>query len=140
MNFELLAATEGRPLNFGSMIHASAHAKMIGACGDSTEFWLKIDGDRIRKASFVSYGCEDSMICCGIAARMVEGMRVEDAAALSQEKILAKTPPIRNDHQHCALLAANTIQKAIAVYDEKPAKVPLGQRIKSIFCKEQNDA
>lgn len=130
MNYDLLAAAEGRPLNFGSMLHASAHAQLTGPCGDNLQIWLKIDEDRIRKASFVSDGCQDSVICCSIAAHMAEGMRQEEAAALSPDSILTQAPPIRNDHRHCALLAANTIKKAIVAYDAKPAKVPLKQKLK----------
>lgn len=116
MNYDYLAATEGRPLNFGPVVHASAHAQLTGPCGDTLQIWLKIEENIICKASFVSDGCEDSVICCSTAARMAEGMRLEDAVALSQENILAKAPPIRNDHRHCALLAVNTLEKAISNY------------------------
>lgn len=133
MKFDLLAAAEGRPLNFGSMVRASAHAKIAGPCGDTLQIWLKIEDKIIRKATFVSDGCEDSMICCSTAARMVEGMDLEDAAALSQEAILAEAPRIRNDHLHCALLAANTLKKAIAAYHAEPTKAPFRQRIQRRF-------
>lgn len=139
MNFELLAATEGRPLNYGPILHASAHAKITGSCGDTLQFWLKIDGDRIRKASFVSDGCEDSVICCSIAAHMVEGMRLEEAATLTQASILAKAPPIRNDHRHCALLAANTIKQAIETFTNEPPKVPLKQKLKQFTHHEKHN-
>lgn len=122
MNFDLLAAAEGRPLNFGPMIHASAQAKNTGPCGDTLQIWLKIEGGLICKASFISDGCEDSVICCSTVTRMAEGMRLEDAAALSQDIILAEVPPIRNDHRHCALLAVDTLKKAIAAYNAASEK------------------
>ncbi|VGO19953.1 iron-sulfur cluster assembly scaffold protein [Pontiella sulfatireligans] len=140
MNFDLLAAAEGRPLNYGSMLRASAYDQVTGPCGDTLQIWLKIAEGRIQKASFTSDGCEDSVICCSTAVHMVEGLRLEEAAALSQEEILAEAPPIRNDHQHCALLVANTIKKAVEAYAEAPAKVPFGQRMQTLFGKDKNHA
>jgi nitrogen fixation NifU-like protein len=140
MNYERLAAMEGRPLNFGPILRPSAYAQRTGPCGDTVKIWLKIKNNTIHKASFVSDGCEDSWICCSTAAYMIEGMQLEEVASLTQEKILDKTPPIRNDHRHCALLAADTIKQAIATYDPKPVRVPLSRRIKTFFVKEQNGA
>lgn len=56
MDFDRLAIAEGRPLSYGPMLHPSAYAQITGSCGDTLQFWLNIDGDIIRKASFVSVG------------------------------------------------------------------------------------
>lgn len=130
LNYDLLAAAEGRPLNYGSMLHASAHAQVTGPCGDTLQVWLKIDGDLIRKAGFVSDGCEDAIICCSIAAHKVEGMHLKEAAELSPDDVLAAAPPIREDHKHCAMLAVDTINKALTTYAAEPAKVPFKQKLK----------
>lgn len=127
---DLVAAIEARPKNFGPMKDASAHAKIKGPCGDTVEVWLRIDGGRIRKASFLSDGCAHSVACCSTAVRMAEGMRQEEAAEISQESILAAVGPVPVDHQHCALLAANTIKAALADFQAKPANQPFWRRLK----------
>ncbi|MDF7824423.1 iron-sulfur cluster assembly scaffold protein [Pontiellaceae bacterium B12227] len=137
MNYDLLAAAEGRPLNFGSMLHASAHARITGPCGDTLQFWLKIEGGIIRKVSFESDGCEDSVICCSIAAHMIEGLYLKEASALLPDDILAAAPQIREDHEHCAKLAVDTLHKALTAYAEQPPKVPLKQKLKQFIHHEK---
>lgn len=140
MNYELLAAAEGRPLNYGALVRASTSAQMVCDCGNTLQVWLKIRGGIISNASFVSNGCEDSVICCSTAARMVENRRLEEAAEITPEKILAAAPPIAETHHHCAQFAADLIRQAIAAYSSKSAKVTLGQRIKKGFGKVKSDA
>jgi len=130
---ELMEKIDARPENFGAMKDASAHAKIKGPCGDTVEVWLRIDGGKIRKASFMSDGCAHSAMCCGTAVRITEGMPPEAAEEISQEEILKAVGPVPEDHQHCALLAANTIKKAITDYYEKPAKQSLKHKFKQIF-------
>ena len=130
---ELMAKIDARPENFGVMRDASSHAKIQGPCGDTVEVWLRIDGGKIRKASFMTDGCAHSALCCGTAVGMTEGMRPEEAEALSQKEILKAVGPIPEDHRHCALLAANVIKKAVADYYEKPAKRSLKQKLKHLF-------
>jgi nitrogen fixation protein NifU and related proteins len=130
---ELMEKIDARPDNFGAMKDASGHAKITGPCGDTVEIWLRIDGGKIRKATFMSDGCGHSAACCGTAARMTEGLRTKEAAEISQAEILKTVGPVPEDHRHCALLAANTIKKAVADYIEKPAKQSLKQKLKQLF-------
>lgn len=129
----LMATIEARPANFGPMNDANAHAKVTGPCGDTVEVWLRVDGGKIRQASFLSDGCGHSVHCCAVAVKLAEGMRPEEAAGLTQEQVLAATGPVPEDHRHCALLAANTIRHAIANLQPAPAKIALGQRIRRFF-------
>ncbi|MCK5675983.1 MAG: iron-sulfur cluster assembly scaffold protein [Verrucomicrobia bacterium] len=68
---DLTARIEARPKNFGPMRDASAHGKITGPCGDTVEVWLRIDGGRIRKASFMSDGCGHSVHCALLAANTI---------------------------------------------------------------------
>ena len=133
MDFDLLAAAEGRPLNYGSMVHASAHARITGECGDTVQFWVKIDEGRVRKASFVSDGCEASLICCSTAAHMAEDRLLEEIENISTDNILDAAPLIPAEHRHCASLAADTIRQAITEYHALPAKGSLKQRLRQCF-------
>lgn len=131
----LMEAIEARPKNFGPMKAASAHARITGPCGDTVEIWLQISGGRIRKGSFMSDGCAYSVYCCSTAVKLAEGMLTEQAAQLTQAQVLEATGPVPDDHRHCALLAANTIQKAIANFYETPAKQPFWQKLRGLFNK-----
>ncbi len=131
----LISVVEARPKNCGPMKDASTHARIKGPCGDTVQVWLRIDGGRIQKGSFMTDGCASSAHCCSVAVKLAEGMKPEDAAQLTQAQVLAAAGPVPADHQHCALLAANTIKAAINVYHNPTPKPSLWQRIKRNPCK-----
>jgi len=130
---KLMEKIDGRPDNFGAMKDASTHAKIMGPCGDTVEVWLRIDGGKIRKASFMSDGCAHSVACCGTATKLTEGMSPAEAVELTQEAILSAVGPVPEDHRHCALLAANAIKKAVAIYEAQPVTRSLKQRLKQLL-------
>ena len=130
---DLMASIEARPKNFGPMKEASTHAKFTGDCGDTVEIWLRIDGGKIRKASYMTDGCGYSNACSSVAAKLAEGMTPDEAKNMTQAAILKKVGPVPPDHQHCALLAATVVQMAVFDYLEKPASRPFLQQIRSLF-------
>jgi len=130
---EMMDSIDARPDNFGPLRDANAHAKYKGPCGDTAEMWLRIDGGRIRKATFMTDGCAPSVACCSAAARLVEGMKPERAKKLSQQKVLEAAGDIPPDHHHCALLAAATIQSALLDWAAQPENPSFKDRLKSKF-------
>lgn len=137
---DVRAAIEARPKNFGPMRGASVHAKIKGPCGDTVDVWLDIGSNKIQRATFMSDGCAYSIHCCSVAVKLAEGMRLETAAELTSTQVLEATGPVPEDHQHCALLAANAIKQALENFQAKSARIPLGQRLKQRFNKKRNHA
>ncbi len=130
---DYMKTIDARPKNFGPMKDASTRAKITGPCGDTVEVWLRIDGGKIRKATYVSDGCGYSNACCSAAAKLSEGMSPAQTAELTQEAVLSAVGPVPEDHRHCALLATLVIKKAVADYSAKPAKQSLKQKLKQFF-------
>jgi len=128
---QILEASEMRPKNMGSMRDANAHAKVTGPCGDTVEMWLRIDGNRIRKITFITDGCEPSIACSSVAATLAEGKKPEQARKISPTEILKAAGDIPADHHHCATLAAGTIESALIDWMEQPAKTPFMKQLKS---------
>ena len=126
-------AIEARPKNFGPMRDASGHAKIIGPCGDTVEVWLRIDGGKVRKGSFMSDGCGHSQHCCSVAVKLAAGVRLAAVMEMTQEEVLALAGEIPQDHRHCALLAANTIKAAVENYYARAEKRSLKQKIRRWF-------
>jgi len=69
-NIEMM--TKELPMNFGPLHGANANARITGPCGDTMEFWLKIDNNQIVTATFTTDGCENSIICGSSAGYMVQ--------------------------------------------------------------------
>jgi ATP-binding protein involved in chromosome partitioning len=100
------------PRHHGPLEVFDGHARITGPCGDTMEFWLTTRNGKVDKVSFITDGCGPSLACGSMAACLVEGKRVEDAAGLRQKDILEALGGLPKESEHCALLAANTLKAA----------------------------
>ncbi len=116
-NFSVLAKDHAEhPRNYGSLTDCNGHALITGPCGDTMEFWLTARNGTLAKVSFITDGCGSSLACGSMATGLVEGKRVEDAAALRQQDILDALGGFPPEFEHCALLAVNTLKAACDDY------------------------
>jgi nitrogen fixation NifU-like protein len=104
------------PHNRGPLDAFNGHAKITGPCGDTMEFWLQTDQDIIKKVSFITTGCDPSLAAGSMTTCLAEGKTIEEAKAITQKDILDALDGLPEDHQHCALLAANTLAAACDDY------------------------
>ena len=79
--------TEGRfwPANFGPLRGADGNARVTGPCGDTVEFWLRVENGRITQASFTTDGCGHSVLSGSAAARLAEEKTLEEWMDLHSE-------------------------------------------------------
>ena len=109
------------PRNHGPLESHDGHGRITGPCGDTMEFWLTVVNGRIEKAGFVTDGCCSSLACGSMAATLAAGKPLVDAAALRQQDILEALGGLPPELQHCALLAANTLEAACSDYWQRQA-------------------
>ena len=101
-----------RPRHHGPLPDFDGHARVTGPCGDTMEFWLLARNGKVDNVSFITDGCGPSLACGSMAACLVEGRRIEDAAGLRQQDILEALGGLPREYEHCALLAADTLKAA----------------------------
>jgi NifU-like protein involved in Fe-S cluster formation len=101
------------PANFGPLRDANANARFKGPCGDTMEFWLRIEGGRVLNATFTTDGCDHSLRCGSAAATLAVGKTTAEATAITQADVLAAAGSVPEDSQHCGLLASFTLKSAI---------------------------
>ncbi|MDY6835643.1 MAG: iron-sulfur cluster assembly scaffold protein [Chloroflexota bacterium] len=104
------------PRNVGEIQGADGFASIIGPCGDTMEIWIKVKDDRIIKCNFWTDGCRPSIACGSMVTELAIDRRTIEARRISQDTVLQALGDLPNDHRHCALLAAETLQKAIEDY------------------------
>ncbi len=97
----------------GRMENPSAEAKVTGSCGDTMAIYLKFEADRVVDASYVTDGCGSSSVCGSFAAEMAIGKSPDEIAEINGNSILAKLGRLPKDEEHCAFLAAETLQAAL---------------------------
>ena len=101
------------PPNYGAIQDPDGHAKITGPCGDTVEMFVRARNGTVEKATFTTDGCMFSIAACSVAAGMAEGNTFPRCIGINQSAILKRLGKMPADHEHCALLAAMTLQKAL---------------------------
>jgi nitrogen fixation NifU-like protein len=104
------------PRNVGDMDDADGSAKITGPCGDTMELWLKLKGDTIVQAKFLTDGCGTSIASGSMVTELAKGKKLGQARKISQQDVLDALGGLPEESEHCALLAANTLKAAISDY------------------------
>jgi NifU-like protein involved in Fe-S cluster formation len=107
------------PLFRGPLADADSHARVKGTCGDTMEIFLKFDNDRVSDAAYLTDGCGSSTVCGSFAAEMTLGKTPDELPDITGEAILEKIGRFPEEDQHCAFLAATTVQEAFRQYMKK---------------------
>jgi nitrogen fixation NifU-like protein len=100
----------------GRLDDPDGYARLSGGCGDTMEIFLRFEGDRVKEASFMTDGCGSSTVCGSVAAEMSLGKSPDEIVEVTDEvikEVLGGLPP---DDEHCASLAAETLQEALHDY------------------------
>ncbi len=98
------------------------HARVTGRCGDTIEIFLKFNGEKVEKASFITDGCASSAICASFAVELAIGKIPDEIVEITGERILEEIGKFPEEERHCAFLAAETLQEALTNYMIKQAK------------------
>lgn len=107
------------PLYRGDMPDADGHGRLTGSCGDTMQIFLKFENDKVKTASFLTDGCGASTVCGSLAAELALGKTQDELADLSGDQILQRLGTFPEEDEHCAHLAAATLQEALGQYMRK---------------------
>ena len=123
VNLEVFHRTTDRhandPYNMGRLQDFNGHAKITGPCGDTMELWLQVQDEKIKKVSFITDGCGPSIASGSMTTRLAEGKSLEEVKLINQQDVLKALDGLPEDHEHCALLATNTLKAACEDYLSK---------------------
>ncbi|MFX1325678.1 MAG: iron-sulfur cluster assembly scaffold protein [Promethearchaeota archaeon] len=87
-----------------------------GPCGDTMQFFLRIENDKIKKANFITDGCGATVAAGSQTTVLIEGKSIEFAQSLKPSDIDKALGGLPNGHKHCAELAIRTLNGAIEKY------------------------
>jgi len=95
----------------------SVSQSYTGPCGDTIQFFLKIDGKIIEKANFISDGCTACIATASQTTLLIESHSLDYAKTLKPEDIDKALKGLPEDHKHCTELAVRTLRRAINKYE-----------------------
>ena len=102
------------PHNLGALLDPDGHAVVLGSCGDTMEMFLRIGGSRIEVVTFGTDGCGPTVACGSMLTKMVQGMTLENEAAVDGADLIIALDGLPAENVHCATLAVETLREAIA--------------------------
>jgi nitrogen fixation NifU-like protein len=103
-----------QPRNYGPLPKWNGHARITGSCGDTMEFWIEGQEERIASIGFTTNGCGTSRAAGSMASELAYHLRFHQAADIAQADILYALGGLPAESEHCALLAISTLRAAIA--------------------------
>ncbi len=108
------------PKNWGKMENPTVEDKFLGPCGDTMQFFLKINKKEniIEKITFVTDGCGPSVASGSQLTIMAENKSIEETLKITPDDILKVLEGLPSSHTHCPVLAINTLQKVLKKYLE----------------------
>jgi nitrogen fixation NifU-like protein len=111
-----------KPLYLGDMDKPDGYGRVTGSCGDTMEIFLRFEDDNVAEATFRTDGCGPSTVCGSFAAELALGKGPDQVLEITGETILEILGGLPQEDQHCAFLAAETLQEALADYMRKQRK------------------
>jgi nitrogen fixation NifU-like protein len=102
------------PRNLGRMPEPDTCGIVHGWCGDTMEIYLRLNGERIEQASFMTDGCGPTVACGSTLTTMIQGMSLQEASGITPEDLLEALGGLPEESVHCAELAVNTLREAVA--------------------------
>ncbi len=108
------------PRNVGELADADGIGDVGNPmCGDIVRLFIKVNNDRIEKATFKTFGCRAAIATSSILTEMLKGKPLTEALKLNEKDMLAQLgdlPPLK---RHCGKLAELALQAAIGHFYEK---------------------
>ncbi len=98
---------------------------MVGnpSCGDMMKIWIKVDteNDKITDLKWKTFGCASAIGSTSMMSLMVtenDGMKVNDALALTPQMIMDRLGGLPSIKIHCSVLGDKALRSAIHNYFE----------------------
>ena len=102
------------PRNVGILEEATALGRAENtACGDELELYLQIEGTRVSRARFRTFGCAASIAAGSVLTELVVGVSLDQAGQITSDQIAAALGGLPALKMHGSVLAAEALQAAL---------------------------
>jgi len=101
------------------VISCDGYGRKTRECGDTIEFFLNRNGDRLESISYDLTGCIFSHACANTLISLVLHKSVEEAGQMKAEDITGFLKTLPKEEEHCADHALSAFQAALEDLEKK---------------------
>ena len=101
------------PRNIGFLENFNGSSSATGPCGDTINIWINVVDNVISEISFTTDGCGPSIASGSMTTMLAKGKTIEEALKIGQWDVINALGGLPEDKEHCGLLAATALRKAI---------------------------
>ena len=102
------------PRNSGPLLSATHHG-MGGLRGEGPylELWLEIEGEKIVRASYETYGCPAAVACGSVLCEVLPGKSTKLALSIDSKDLEALLGGLPDGRGHCSALSIEALRSAL---------------------------
>lgn len=105
------------PKNLGVMEDATVMGRGGDpGCGDYIELYLKIENDRIVKATAMVAGCAYAIATTSVFTELITGKSLDDAMLLTGNDVVKVLGDLPEEKLHCSLMGPEALRNAAHNY------------------------
>ena len=120
------------PKNVGKIDNADAIGEAGSlACGDSLKLYIKLDGDKIKDAKFLTFGCGSAVASSSMLTEMIIGKTLEEVRKITNKDIADELGGLPQEKMHCSVMGQEALEDALKKY--------YGEDVEIGFSKESKD-
>ena len=105
--------------NQGRLAKPDGYGRRTGDCGDTVEIYLSVDEQIIDDIAYQVDGCINTNACANTVIHMAKQINVDEAWAITPERVIDYLQTLPEGHRHCAELAVGALYQALADYNKK---------------------
>ncbi|MHB8055104.1 MAG: Fe-S cluster assembly scaffold protein NifU [Candidatus Aminicenantales bacterium] len=120
------------PRNVGTLPDADGVGQVGNpVCGDMMTFYVKVKDDRLTDVKFQTFGCGAAIAVSSMVSEMAVGKTVEEAMAITNEKVAEELGGLPKNKMHCSNLGADALHAALENFKAKAAGTAPGPTVVS---------
>ena len=104
------------PQNVGRMQEPDGVGIITGPCGDTMEFFIKVNKSKIIDIKYMTDGCGATIACGSMTTKLAKGKTLNIVSKITNNDLINALDGLPDENLHCAKLSIDTLQKAIDNY------------------------
>ena len=83
------------------------------ACGDSLKLYIKLDGNVVKDAKFLTFGCGSAVASSSILTEMIIGKTLDEVKKITNKDIAEQLGGLPQQKMHCSVMGREALEDAL---------------------------